>query len=326
MTAPFAGYTLALTGPRMLRDLDRVLPRLRTLGFTLKPAQVVQRLTESDLIPVVRDADAIICGGDQWTARVMDAAPFLKAICKWGTGTDQIDFQAAHSRGILVRNVPDAFSVPVSDTVLCFMLCFVRRIPWLTQELRAGRWTPLDGTTLAECSLGVVGLGNIGQAVLRKARAFGMKLLGTDTNPRVPLQLIDDTGVEIVTLDELLERSDFVSLNCDLNPTSRGLISAPQLDRMKPNAVLINTSRGGVVDQPALVRALQQGRIAGAGLDVFEIEPLPPDSPLTRMDNVLMSPHLANSSDRAAHRVHDITIDTICELLTRSGRPPGAPR
>jgi D-3-phosphoglycerate dehydrogenase len=206
------------------------------------------------------------------------------------------------------------------------MLCFARRIPWLTAELRAGRWTPLDGTTLAECTLGVIGLGNIGQAVLRKARAFGMTLLGTDTNPHTPLQLIDDTGVQTVPLDELLRRSDFVSINCDLNPTSRRLISAPQLALMKPTAVLINTARGGVVDQPALIDALRTGRIAGAGLDVFEAEPLPPESPLTQMDNVLMSPHLANSSDRAAHRVHRITIDTIAALLAGVGKPAGADR
>ncbi|MGP1273029.1 MAG: phosphoglycerate dehydrogenase [Phycisphaerales bacterium] len=323
MTTLPSGIRLLLTGPRMLRDLDRVRPLLDQHGFDIRPARVTQRLTEDELIPLVGDIDAVICGGDQWTARVMDAAPRLRAICKWGTGVDQIDFDAAEARGILVRNVPDAFSVPVADSVMCFMLCFARRIPWLTSELRAGRWTPLDGTTLAECTLGVVGVGNIGSTVLRRARAFGMTLLATDPNPVIPLQLIDDTGVELVSLDELLRRSDFVSLNCDLNSTSRGLMSDPQFAMMKPTAVLINTARGGVVDQPALIRALESGTIAGAGLDVFESEPIPQDSALLRMEQVLLSPHLANSSDRAAHRVHEITIRNVCELLEASIRVRG---
>lgn len=324
MTTVPKGTRLLLSGPRMLRDIDLVRPRLESIGFEVIPASVDQRLTEDQLIPLVGDIDATICGGDQWTARVMDAAPKLRAICKWGTGVDQIDFDAASERGIAVRNVPDAFSVPVADSVLCFILCFARRIPWLTEELRAGRWTPLDGTSLAECTLGVVGLGNIGQTVLRRARAFGMTLLGTDPDPDLPLQLFDETGVQLVPLDELLDRSDFVSLNCDLNDATRGMLSTAQFERMKRNAVLINTARGGIVDEPALIRALQAGQIAGAGLDVFATEPLPAESPLRTMPNVLMSPHLANSSDRAAHRVHEVTIRNVCELLASTPARPAA--
>ncbi|HED54489.1 MAG TPA: dihydrofolate reductase [Phycisphaerales bacterium] len=309
---------LLLTGPRMLRDIDMVRPRLLELGFELVIAEVRQSLSEEELLPLVGDIDATICGGDAWTARVMDAAPKLKAICKWGTGIDAIDQDAARERGILVRNVPDAFSVPVADSVMCFMLNFARRIPWLTRELQAGRWTPLDGTSLAECTLGVVGVGNIGSTVLRRARAFGMTLLATDPKPDIPLQLLDDTGVEMVELDELLERSDFVSLNCDLNPTTRHLIGRRELGLMKPTAVLINTSRGPVVDQKALESCLVEGGIAGAGLDVYEAEPIDRESPLLTLENVLLSPHLAQSSDRAAHRVHWITIRNVVELLEQS--------
>ncbi|MEO1583651.1 MAG: NAD(P)-dependent oxidoreductase, partial [Planctomycetota bacterium] len=200
----------------------------------------------------------------------------------------------------------------------CFMLCFARRIPWLTSELKAGRWTPLDGTTLAECTLGVIGAGNIGSAVLRKASAFGMKLLVHDTARELPLQLMDDTRCERVPLDDLLRASDFVSLNCDLNPTSHHLINQETLRLMRPSAVLINTARGGCVDEPALVDALRSGAIGGAGLDVFAEEPIPQSSPLRDLDNVLLSPHLANSSDRAAHRVHRITLSNICEMLRAS--------
>lgn len=294
--------------------MTRVRPLLDARGWNLRLAQVRQHLSEEELLRLVGDIDGAICGGDRWTARVLDGAPRLRAICKWGTGIDAIDLTSAAARGIAVRNVPDAFTVPVSDTVLGWMLAFARRHPWLDRAMKAGRWEPIDGVTLAECTLGVVGVGNIGSTVLRRARAFGMKCLGND--PRPPsLQVLDETGVEMVGLDDLLRRSDFVSLHCDLNPSSRHLMSARELALMKPTAVLINTSRGPVVDEPALVRALERGAIAGAALDVFEVEPLPAESPLRRMDNVLLAPHLANSSERACWRVHHRTIENLAELL-----------
>jgi D-3-phosphoglycerate dehydrogenase len=321
---------LLVTGPRILRDFEMVRPELERLGFEIVKANVSQQLSEDELIALVGDIDATICGGDRWTARAMDAAPKLKAICKWGTGTDAIDFDAAHERGILVRNVPDAFSVPVADSTMCFILNFARRIPWLDKEIKAGRWTPLDGTSLAECTLGVIGMGNIGSTVLRRARAFGMKLLGCDTRKDLPLQLLDDTGVEVVPMDELLKRADFVSLHCDLNPSTRGLIGQRELKLMKPSAVLINTSRGPVVQQAAIEKALMEGTIAGAGLDVFEVEPIPATSPLLKMDNVLLTPHLSQSSERAAHRTHWQVIRNVVELLdeweSRNASPQGVRR
>lgn len=306
---------LLVTGPRILRDFHMVQKDIEDLGFEIRTADVRQCLSEDELIPLVGDIDAVICGGDKWTARVMDHAPKLKAICKWGTGTDAIDFDAARERGILVRNVPDAFSVPVADSVMCFILNFARRTPWLDKEIKAGRWTPLDGRSLAECTLGVVGVGNIGSTVLRRARAFGMKLLATDPRTDIPFQLIDDVNLELTDLDDLLQRSDFVSLNCDLNETTRGLIGTRELGLMQKSAVLINTSRGPVVKQRELEQALVDGVIAGAGLDVFEEEPIRPDSPLLTLDNVLLTPHLAQSSDRAAHRTHRRVIQNVVELL-----------
>lgn len=307
---------LLVTGPRILRDFEMVRPELEQHGFgDIVLADVRQQLSEDELIDLVGDIEATICGGDKWTARVMDAAPKLKVICKWGTGTDAIDFDAARERGILVRNVPDAFSVPVADSVMCFILNFARRTPWLTQEIKAGRWTPLDGRSLSECTLGVVGIGNIGATVLRRARAFGMTLLGTDPRSDISLQLIDDTNLELTDLDDLLKRSDFVSINCDLNDSTRGLIGERELGLMKDSAVLINTARGPVVQQAAIENALVNGTIAGAGLDVFETEPLPDSSPLRSLDNVLLTPHLAQSSERAAHRTHRRVIQNVVELL-----------
>jgi D-3-phosphoglycerate dehydrogenase len=168
---------------------------------------------------------------------------------------------------------------------------------------------------LSECTLGVVGVGAIGKAIVRRARAFGMKLYGNDIVEIDPVFLAE-TGLEMVPLDELLSRVDFVSLNCDLNPTSFHLIDERALKQMRSDAILINTARGQVVDETALVAALKAGTIAGAALDVFEAEPLPPDSPLRQMDNLLLAPHNANSSPAAWQRVHLNTVRNLLEGLS----------
>lgn len=309
-------WKVLITAPRMLRDMPRLRPDIDALGWELVLPDVRQQLDEQQLLEVVGDIDAAICGDDAYTARVMDAAPKLKAICKWGTGIDEIDVEAARERGIHVRNVPDAFSVPVADTVLAFMLSFARRLPWLDRAIKQGGWEYIDGVSLAECTLGVVGCGNVGRTVLRRARAFGMRCLGNDPLP-MPPQLIDETSVEMVELDELLAGADFVSLNCDLNPTSHHLVGRRELKIMKRGAVLINTARGPIVDEPALVEALESGEINGAGLDVFEVEPLPIDSPLRTMDRVILCPHMANSSPRACRNVHRQVIQNVQELLAQ---------
>lgn len=314
-----------ITGPRLLRDWAKARSLFDGMDVNLICAQVEQCLSERELIGLVGDIDGAICGGDKWTAKVFDAAPRLRALCKWGTGIDAIDLEAARARGIAVRNCPDAFSVPVADHVFAMMLNFSRRIMALDRSIKAGRWDRIDGVALAECTLGVVGVGNIGQTVLRRARAFGMTCYGCD--PRMPSQqFLDDTGTSMVPLETLLRNSDFVSLNCDLNPTSHHLISAQELKLMKKSAYLINTSRGPVVDEKALVRALEAGTIAGAGLDVFEEEPPAPTSALRKMENVILTPHLANSSERAAWAVHARSVQNLKELLASTPLRGAKPR
>jgi D-3-phosphoglycerate dehydrogenase len=220
-----------------------------------------------------------------------------------------------------VCNTPGAFTKAVADSVLGYALAFARGSPWMDREMKGGRWEKRPGRALHECTLGVVGVGRIGKAVLRRAAAFGMRLLGNDILAIEP-EFIRALEIEVLALPDLLARSDFVSLNCDLNPTSRRLIGSAQLRRMRPTAVLINTARGPVVDQPALIEALRSGTIAGAALDVFEEEPLPPDSPLRTMDNVLLAPHNANSSPAAWERVH---WNTLCNLFQGLGLEPPDP-
>jgi D-3-phosphoglycerate dehydrogenase len=180
----------------------------------------------------------------------------------------------------------------------------------MDRAMKSGVWEKIPGRTLAESTLGVIGVGNCGRAVIRRARAFGARILGADIVEIAP-DFVRENEVEMVELDELLRRADFVTLHCDLNPTSYHLINARTLSLMQPHAVLINTSRGPVVEEPALIAALQAGAIAGAALDVFEVEPLPHDSPLMKMDNVLLAPHNANSSPMAWERVHRSTIRNL---------------
>jgi D-3-phosphoglycerate dehydrogenase len=272
---------------------------------------VVERLTVSQLMPYAGQVDGAICGDDLFTAEVLRAfAPRLKVISKWGTGVDSIDRTEAQRLGVKVFNTPGAFTEAVADSVLGYVLAFARRIPWTDREMKAGSWDKPACRALNECSLGVIGVGAIGKAVLRRARAFGLDVMGNDIVPIDPAFLAE-TRAAMVSLEELLTRSDFVSVNCDLNPTSQGLIDAHALARMKPSSVLINTARGPIVDEAALVAALQQGRIAGAALDVYLEEPLARSSPLRSMDNVLLSPHNANSSPQAWERVHRNTIANL---------------
>ena len=312
-------WKVLVSAPYFLPVMETYRQRLAQEGLELIPAEVNERLSEEELLTVMGDIDGIICGDDRITERVLEAAPRLKVISKWGTGIDSIDAEAAVRQGIPVYRTRNAFSEPVADTVLGYMLTFARKLPWLDRDIRQGRWEKPRLMALGECVLGVVGVGDCGKAVVRRAVSFGMRVLGNDI-VKLPDDFISATGLEVVSLEKLLATADFVSLNTDLNETSYHLIGQAQLELMKTDAYLINTSRGPVVDEPALVQALQQRRIAGAALDVFEEEPLPADSPLRVLDNCLLAPHTANSSPRAWERVHENTIRNLLDGLHKAGK------
>lgn len=272
-------------------------------------------MEEADILQYAGQFDGTICGDDRYTARVIEAcAPRLKVISKWGTGVDSIDAEACSQFGVKLGRTPNAFTTPVADTVLGYILAFARRGPWMDKAMKQGEWQKIPGLTLSECTLGVIGVGNIGKAVTRRAKAFGMKVLGTDIID-VDHVFVSETGIEMTDLPFLLSNSDFVSVNCDLNPTSYHLINAETLSKMRSTAILINTARGPIVEEKALVAALASGQVGGAALDVFEFEPLPADSPLLKMDNVLLAPHNSNSSPAAWERVHWSTIKNLLDGL-----------
>ena len=307
-------WQVLISAPYLLPALDQFRPRLESVGIEVLTVPVRERLSEEELLAVVPTIDGAICGDDQFTERVLREAHRLKVISKWGTGIDSIDTRAASRLGIRVCNVPEAFTDPVADSVLGYILCFARRLPWMDRDIRRGLWRKSHSVALRECTLGIVGVGSIGKAVARRAIAFGMTVLGNDRVP-MPAGFLAETGITMVSLRELLASADFVSLNCDLNPTSLHLIDGAALACMKRSAYLINTARGPLIDEPALVAALREGRIAGAALDVFETEPLPADHPLRSFDECLLAPHNANSSPTARELVHERAVSSLLHGL-----------
>lgn len=298
ITAPY--FQLVIDGHRnffIAHDIEILVPTVN------------ERMSEEELLPLVYDVHGIICGDDRITEKVLNAAPKLRVIVKWGTGVDSIDREAAAKRGIPVKNTPNAFTEPVADTIMGFILSFARSTIELDRKIREGVWEKKLNKALNECTLGVIGVGSIGQAVIKRAQAFGMRILGSD--------IVEKPFDFMVSLDNLLKESDFVVLCCDLNSTSQHIINKKTLSLMKSNAYLINAARGPLVEEKALIEALMSGQIAGAGLDVFEHEPLVENHPFKRMNNVILSPHNANASANAWEKVHKNSLEQLISILKK---------
>ena len=297
----------------------RAIERLEEAGCEVIHAVKYGPLTEAELLPQLPGINAVMAGMDQFTAAVMGAreAGELKIISRWGIGIDAVDLSAAAQLGIVVANTPGLLNEAVADYAMGMMLSLARRIPdgWLS--LREGRWEAFWGPGLAGKTLGMVGCGGIGQAVAKRARGFDMRLLAYDPAPSAEAGRL---GVGFVSLEHLLAESDFVSLHTALTPETRGLIGEAALGAMKPSAFLINTARGAVIDEEALARALQEGWIAGAALDVFVVEPLPANHPLHSVPNLVLTPHLASLGYESGAQVSAAVVDAILDV--RAGRRP----
>jgi glyoxylate reductase len=250
---------------------------------------------------------------DRVDAELLDACPDLRAVANMAVGTDNIDLAAAAERGIAVGNTPGVLTDATADLTMALMLAITRRLPEGVARVREGRWGPWQpaqdlGMDVSGATLGVVGWGRIGQAVGRRAEAFGMRVIHGSRSSGVPL-------------DELLETADVVSLHTPFTPETCRLVDAAALRRMKPTAYLINTSRGGVVDQAALREALIAGEIAGAALDVTEPEPLPADDPLLDAPNVLVVPHIGSATEGTRAKMAAMAVDNLLAALTGRSMP-----
>ncbi|HPW70137.1 MAG: hydroxyacid dehydrogenase [Bacteriovoracaceae bacterium] len=257
---------------------------------------------------------------------VLNRAPALKAVIAYGAGYDHIDVQALKRRGVLTCNCPGENSQAVAELTFGLMLCLLRRIHRADQWVRSGEWYReglvlprwASGRELWRKTLGVIGLGNIGVRVVRIAGGFDMKIIGYD--PAKNDEQLIRLGVEPAALPDLLSRSDIVTLHVPLTPDTEGMIDAAALKSVKPGLILVNTSRGRVIDESAMIEALQSGRIGAAALDVFASEPLSPSNPLADMENVLLSPHLGALTREAGDRLCDSIVRQVRDIL--KGRPP----
>ncbi|WP_437088942.1 phosphoglycerate dehydrogenase [Streptomyces sp. enrichment culture] len=301
-----------------LRPGDEVDALLRAEGCRPRYSPWSGRRTPGELERLLDGARGAIVGADPFTAEVLRAAPGLRVISRTGVGYDSIDLAAAAELGITVCNTPGVNRHSVAEMALLLMLMSGRRIAENLEDVRTGGWRRLPGGELRGATLGLIGCGGIGQAVAELALAFGMTVLAYDPCP--DLEFARRTGVGFTTADDVLERSDFLSLHLFLSPRTRHWLNADRLARMKPTAHVINTARGAVVDEAALASALAEGRLAGAGLDVTDGEPLAPDSPLRALDNCVVTPHIGGSTAQARRRSGLEAAHNVLRVLR--GEPP----
>ncbi len=273
-------------------------------------------LPEATLLPLLEGFDAVIASSDAYTAQVFASNPQLQIVSRWGVGIDSIDLKAAADAGVLITNCPGSMTDPVADYTFALLLSLARKIPEGDALVRNGGWGELTGVLVCGKTLGLIGLGQIGQGVARRATGFAMRVLAYDppleaNKSALPPEL---ANVEFVTLEELFAQSDFVSLHAPNVPETRGLINAERLAQMKPSAYLINTARGALVEETALRNALENGQIAGAALDVYSKEPLPPDHPLRNAPRCVLTPHNAFNARETALATSMQTVQNVLKL------------
>jgi D-3-phosphoglycerate dehydrogenase len=286
--------------------------RLRRAGarvaFIPKPSDEPDSFAEA-----LSEADAIIAGTQPLTAELIDTATNLKVIARTGVGYDSVDVEAASRRGIAVCITPGANRQAVAEHVFALMLAAARDVPANMAEVTAGRWSQRSGRELFGSTLGIVGLGSIGKTVALLAQAFGMRVIAYD--PYFDAEFGHANNILRVNLNDLLAESDFITLHLFLDSTTKNLIDADALSRTKPNAVIINTARGGLIDEDALAYAIQSGRLGGAGLDVYETEPLPTNSPLIGLPGAITTGHVAGATHEARSRSGLIAADIVLAAL-----------
>jgi D-3-phosphoglycerate dehydrogenase len=289
---------------------------LNEAGCEIVKADMSQKMTEERLIELLHGVDGAIIGVVPMSAHVMEHALSLKAVSMHGVGVDHIDLTAATQRGIVIANCLGANEQSVADLTIGLMISIAREIPSVDKAVRGGGWGAHAGSELWKKTLGLVGFGRIGHGVAKRALGFDMQVLAYD--PYVQAESIEH-GVSLVSLDEVLRRADFVSLHASLNDETRHMIGKAQLQVMKPSAYLINTSRGGLVDEKALYAVLVDNQIAGVAQDVYDMEP-PKDSPLLQLENVVLTPHIGAHTRESIERMGVMAAENVLRTL-QGGQP-----
>jgi len=292
------------------------LDRLREIDGV----EVVERFdlasssSEQLVVEALAGAWGVIAGSEPYTRTVFEALGALRAVVRFGVGYDAVDVQAASDHDVAVAITPGANADAVADLALLLMLATIRGLPGLERDVRSGSWRPTaPSRDLAGASVVIVGLGAIGQAVARRLHGFGCRIVAVEPAP--DRSFCEEFGIELSSLEDALAVADVVTLHAALTPQSHHLLGVRELALLAPHAVVVNTARGGLIDEPALVDALAAGRLGGAGLDVFETEPLPVSDPLLQLPNVIVSGHVASFTELGASRTAEVVIDVVSALL-----------
>ncbi len=291
---------------------------LKAAGLTPDIRHSSPTWSVDEVVAALGDAPAVIASTERYTEEVFARAPELRVISRTGVGYDSVDVAAATQHGVAVTTTPGANDRTVADFAMALILALARRLFEADQSVRAGLWVRPEAVDMRDKVVGIVGLGAIGKHVARRAHGFECRALAYDVVQDLPYA--ERYGIRYVPLATLLAESDFITLHAPLTAETRHLIGERELRAMKPTAYLVNTARGPLIDEQALIRALQEGWIAGAGLDVFEVEPLPDDSPLRGMDNVILAPHCAGISRESGQAMARLAAENVVAVLT-GGQP-----
>ena len=309
---------ILITCPPMVAAWSDLEPHLCPESWAVTCRSGLQTLSEEDLIQLVPQFDGWIAGDDPASRSVLTAGARgrLKAVVKWGIGVDAIDRAAATELGVGFANTPGVFGDEVADVALGYVLMLARRLHEVDRSVKEGGWLKPVGISLRGKTLGVIGLGSIGQAIARRGSAFGMRVIGAD------VVQVEDWAVNWTqgNLDEVFSEADFLVLACGLTQENRHLINEETLGRLKPGTFLINVARGPLIDEEALARRLSDGWLGGVALDVFEEEPLPMNSPLRGLQHCIFGSHNGSNTAEAVDRVNRLSVDLLFDLL-QSDKP-----
>jgi len=308
---------ILITSTSFGKKVKEPLETLENKGYDLKFNDVGRPLLAEELIERVADCDGCIAGLDYFTAEVFAACDKLRIVSRYGSGVDRVDLKAAAEAGVTVTNTPVANSDSVADLAIGLMLAVARKIPAADRSVRDGKWENMYGVSLSGKTVGLVGFGRIGRRVGDRAKGFDCRVLAYD--PFVDADAMSEAGAESKTLDEVLAESDFISLHLPANDETRAMINAEKFALMKPTAIVVNTARGETVDQDALLAALREDRIGGAGLDAHSVEP-PEPALFQSMDNVVLTPHMGAYTRESLVNMATGAVENLCDFF--EGKTP----
>ncbi len=309
-------FRVLVTSMPVLSTLEACRERFVAKGFEVIAPQITRQYTEAELCEIIADFDGVIAGDDPFTANILEIGRQgrLRALVRWGIGFDAVDVDAAKRLGIRFSNTPGVFNDEVADLALGYLLLLARGHHKVDAAARVGEWLKYQGTTLRGKTAGIIGVGNVGKEIARRVRSVGMSLLGYDAYP-VDSAFCEETGMQLVEPDHIFRTADCVFLSCSLNADNYHLLNADTFAMMKDGVWIINVARGALIDENALIDALESGKVGGAGLDVFEVEPLGEEHPLCTYDQVILGAHNGSNTREAVLRVNRVAIDLLARFL-----------